>query len=333
VLSAAMMCFQVQAQTKSDTAPAAAPVVPGQPAATGGGETTMKIEDAADTKNKVKGDLDKEITDARIRAESGSKSKLSMSTGVNYRGGSIERPFGTERPDLSGGLPDTQRDTSLSALIRMRYRTTKNESYTFGAEVGMKTPFAGDINADENQLNIGDPALGYNKTWAAMGLQNSWNIGIGAGMTDESKNIDLIGNVFTDYTLVHKFQNKITLGTQFVAAYNFYDTEPGENPKWATSKVPNKNDKRGLWTFNVNPSIEYSLTDKLNLRALFSYFRWRHLYGDDMNWRMLRSQEYNSLGLGIAARRDIYLYPNVQFLPRDIRSDYTNFAMSATMNF
>ncbi len=330
LLSAALFCFHGQAQTKIEPAAAATPTTPSVlPSTT---ESKMTVEEATDSKNKVKGDIDKEITNARIRAESGAKSKLSMSTGMNYRGGAISRPFGSERPDILG-VPEAQLDTSLSALIRMRYRTTKHESYAFGAEIGAKTPFHGDINANENQLNVGDPSLTYNRTWAGLGLQNSWNMGIGAGATDESRNIDLIGNVFTDYSFVKAFQNKVSVGLQVVANYNFYSTGAGENPKYATNRVPDKNDTRGLWNVNFNPSVEYSLTDKLSMRALFSYFRWRHLYGDEQNWRMLRQKEYNSLGLGIAARRDIYLYPNVQFLPRDIRSDYTNFAMSATMNF
>ena len=62
------------------------------------GQTTIKIEDAADKKNKVDGDIDQEVTNARMRAESGSKSKFSLSSVLRYTGGPVVRPFGEERP-------------------------------------------------------------------------------------------------------------------------------------------------------------------------------------------------------------------------------------------
>ena len=80
------------------------------------------------------------------------------------------------------------------------------------------------------------------------------------------------------------------------------------------------------------PTLEYYFNDTLSFRTLFGYFRWRHLYGDENNLRMLRLKEYQSVGIGIVVSRDIYLYPNVQFLPREVRSDYTNFGVSAAVN-
>ena len=318
VLITTLFCSPIHAQMKP--APAS-------------GDSAMTIEDAAasEKKNKVSGDLDKEITNPKIRADSGSKSKWSMSTGLNYRGGSVSRPFGVERPDLLG-LPENQIDTSLDANIKARYRTSKNSSYTLGAALGMKTPFHGDVNAKENQTNVGDPVLGYNRTFAANGLQNTWNLAASMGATDESKNVDLIGGVSTDYTFMKVLGRGFQVGLQGVTFYNFYSTEPGDNAFTATNRVPEKNDTRTEWSVSFNPTLEYHINDRLSFRTLFSYFRWRNLYGDDQTWRLLRLKEYQSIGLGIVATRDVYLYPNVQFLPRDVRGDYTNFAMSASMN-
>jgi len=47
-------------------------------------------------------------------------------------------------------------------------------------------------------------------------------------------------------------------------------------------------------------------------------------------WEKLKV--YQSVGLGISVTRDIFLYPNIQFIPSDIRSDRTNIAMSASIN-
>lgn len=295
-------------------------------------QTTLKIEDAANKKNKVDGDLDQEITNAKLRAESGSKSKASVSTTVNYKGGSVSRPFGAERPDLSG-LPDNQVDTSLDATVRGRYRPDKNSSFTAGASLGMKTPFHGDINANENQVNVSDPLLGYNRTFAALDLQNSWNIVTSIGTSDESKNVERIGSIGTDYTLLKKI-DRLSMGLTASIWYDFYSTEPGQSDNRALKQRAGmqKVDKRVDWGATATPTFEFAMTDKLTLRALFAYFRWKHMYGDGENWRLLRIKEYNSVGVGIALIRDVYLYPNVQFLPRDAKLANTNVGLSATIN-
>lgn len=295
-------------------------------------QTTMKAEDAADKRNKVSGDIDQEITNAKLRAESGSKSKVSVSTTANYKGGSVSRPFGSERPDLSG-LPDNQVDTSLDATVRGRYRPNKNSSFTAGVSLGMKTPFHGDINSNENQLNVGDPLLGYNRTFAAWGLQNSWNITNSIGTSDESKNVERIGSIGTDYTLLKKI-DRLSVGLTAGIWYDWYSSEAGQSDNRALRQRAGmqKVDKRVDWGATMTPTFEFALTDKLTLRALFAYFRWKHMYGDGENWRLLRIKEYNSVGVGIALIRDVYLYPNVQFLPRDAKLANTNVGLSATLN-
>ena len=296
-----------------------------------GQESYLKVDDAKETQNKVEGDLDTEITNAKIRADSGSKSKVSMSTSLNYRGGAVSHPFGTERPNLSG-LPENQLDTSMDGSIRARYRSSKNESYSIGVSLGMKTPFHGDVNAKENQVNVGDPLLGYNRTFAALGLQHSWNLTASLGTSDESQNLDQTASAAIDYTLMKAFQNGLNIGITASAWHNFYDSGPGGNPSTRIDDGGQKQDSRTGWMMTALPTLEYYFNDTLSFRTLFGYFRWRHLYGDENNLRMLRLKEYQSVGIGIVVSRDIYLYPNVQFLPREVRSDYTNFGVSAAVN-
>lgn len=294
------------------------------------GETKMQIEDAANKKNKVAGDIDQEITNAKLRADSGSKSKFSMSTTANYRGGSVSRPFGAERPDLSG-LPDNQVDTSLDGSMKVRFRPNKNSSLSLGVALGVKTPFQGDINESQNQLNWGDPTLGYNRTFAAIGMQNSWNVYASGGTSKESKGVDRDASFATDYTLMKKFE-RLSVGTTASVWWDVLSTEPGENSRWRQRAGMEKVDKRVMWGTTFSPTLEYQISEKFTFRALFAYFRWKHLYGDGENWRLLRIKEYNSVGLGISVIRDVYLYPNVQFLPRDAKMANTNVGLSATLN-
>ncbi|MGE3683129.1 MAG: hypothetical protein AB7G93_15510 [Bdellovibrionales bacterium] len=296
------------------------------------GESTLKIEDAVDKKNEVPGDIDVEITNARMRAESGSQSKWSLSTKVSYTGGAVSRPFGTNRPNLSAE-PGIQTETSADFALDARYRWTKNDSVTVGTSFGMMTPFQGDVSDNENQVNVFDPGIAYNRVGKMGPLQTNGSIGVYVGTSNESKDIDRQAQPYVSYTFLKSFQNGLTTGLSFSGAYNVYSTDPGE-AEAAQYNAPEfyGGDKRTGWNFGIYPFAEYAFNDTFGLRTVFGYFNWRHPYGDDNTFRLLQTYVYQSVGVGISVTRNIYLYPNVQFVPDNIRSDFTNVALSATIN-
>src|SRR3954467_3672211 len=66
--------------------------------------TKTKIEDVvpADKESDDDDDVDTMITNSAMRADSGSKSKWSIASSLNYAGGSIEKPLAEDRPNISG---------------------------------------------------------------------------------------------------------------------------------------------------------------------------------------------------------------------------------------
>ena len=107
-------------------------------------ESKTKIDKMKPGKNKVEGDIDSEVTNARMRATSGSKSKYSLSSSLSWLGGRIADPFIEERPNIVGD-PSTETATSFSGSFSGRYRWTKNSSVTLGIGAGVLTPLQGNI--------------------------------------------------------------------------------------------------------------------------------------------------------------------------------------------
>jgi hypothetical protein len=298
------------------------------------GETKMKVEDAADKKNNVDGDIDQEITNARMRAESGSKSKFSLSSSVGYTGGAISRPFGSERPNLAG-TPDTQEDTSVDGTLSGRFRWTKSDSLTLGVGFGIITPFQGDTDANSNQLNIYDPSLGYSRVGKVGAFQSIASVSLSGGTSKESQNIAKIGTLGASYNMLYSSTFGLTVGSSLAGSYTGYTNDPGDlNPKAPNTRRPGfyGGDRRTEWTVALYPYAEYAFNDWISARTVFGYFNWRHLYGDTERYRLLQTFVYQSVGVGLAVTRDLYLYPNIQFVPDNIRSDFTNVALSATIN-
>jgi len=296
------------------------------------GQSTIKIEDAADKKNKVDGNIDEEITNQRMRAESGSKSKFSLSTKLAYTGGNVTRAFGSKRPPLNAD-PSIQTDTSADIGIDARYRWTKSQSVTLGTSFGLVTPFQGDQDPNRNQLNVYDPRIGYSLAGKLGEIQSSASITYYRGTSKESDRVDMDNAVGVSVSGAKAWQNGLTTGLSVSTAYYDYSTDPAQGTNQAATRIRGYGrDGRTEWSLGLFPFAEYVINDTFSARTVFGYFNWRHLYGDENKYRLLQTYVYQSIGVGISVTRDIYLYPNIQFVPDNIRSDFTNVAMSATIN-
>ncbi|MNT01942.1 hypothetical protein D3C72_1364290 [compost metagenome] len=85
--------------------------------------------------------------------------------------------------------------------------------------------------------------------------------------------------------------------------------------------------------YGLYPFAEYSFNDTYSFRTVFGYFQMVHYKETETDKARVEAQTpYQSMGVGISVSRDIYLYPNIQFTPLDIRDDRTNVALSANLN-
>jgi len=292
--------------------------------------SSIKVEDAAERKNKVDGDIDEDITNAKMRADSGSKSRYSLSSTISYTGGSLSRAFGKDRPNLSG-VPGRQTRTSASASLDGRVRFNKNDSMTLGTSFALMTPFQGDMDRQSSQLNVFDPALGFSRVGKLGNFQLLGTLSGTLGTSQESRAIDQNGSATVDLALIRPFQNGLTLGLGFSTSRSFFSTAPGRNAKNANPSNPGKDD-RAEQESQIAPYLEYAINDTYSVRTVGAYFNYAHLYGDPKWDRQQKLKNYQSVGVGMAVTRDVYLYPNVQFVPEIARLDFTNVALWATIN-
>jgi len=299
------------------------------------GQSAVKIEDVNGQKNKVSGDIDEDIVNAKMRTDSGSKSKWSLSASMNYQGGSVENAFGQERPNIKG-TPDQQLNSNFELGPSVRYRWNKNDSVTVGTLMSMNSPLAPSLGTNPqtgkspDRMDFLDPNVYYNHAGKIGGLQTIVSVGTWYGTSNESRSIDRLGYYDGQFTLLKTWKNGLSVGTLFEGTYYTYATNPGSNLAGASNSYGH--DSRQEWELAIYPYVEYQMTDRYFLRTIFGYFNWEHLYGDPEKARMLQEFVYQSVGVGIVINRDFYLYPNIQFMPGDLNSKLTNVALSANMN-
>lgn len=274
--------------------------------------------------NKVKGDLDQEITNAKMRAESGSKSKFSGSISASYSGGSIENPLSATRPNLSGD-PDVPTFSSGGGSTSLRYRINKNVSATAGVGFSFIQPFQdSNENAQANEFTITNPSVGISRYGKIGGFQTSTGFSVTLGTWEGWKDINTAGtDIDSSFGLSQSFtkafgDSGFTAGISTgISVFNYSD---------------NLKDNANNYSLGIFPFAEYQFNDTFVARTVFGYFNLRNKRRHDSSFKMVRSHEYQSIGLGIVATRDIWIYPNIQLIPDNLDIKNTNVGISATIN-
>jgi len=73
------------------------------------------------------------------------------------------------------------------------------------------------------------------------------------------------------------------------------------------------------------------INDTFNLRTILRPYWYQNSRGQSFS-KWTRLDMTQSVGLGISMTRNIFLYPNIQFAPDNIRADRTNIGLSANIN-
>jgi hypothetical protein len=274
------------------------------------GETKMKIEDAADKKNKVDGDLDQEITNRKLRAETGSKSKWSVSLTGNYQGASLEKPFDKDRPNLTNDAYTPR--VRMGGDIGVRYRMTKNNSISAGTGWSIERPFH-----EAKRGDVSTPYITFNSANKIAGVQNVSDVGISAATDSDDRDLGIIGAFSFGNTMIYDFGgSRSSLGLAVDGYVQAFD-----------EKISPRAQRD--YGFGVYPFYEYSFNDKVNFRTVFRPWNVVHT-------RAKQPGEYihipwtQSIGVGVAVTRDVYLYPNFQYDWETWRADDFNFARKNT---
>jgi hypothetical protein len=273
-------------------------------------------------------EADQLITNRRLRADSGSLSLWSVSTSFNYQGGSLSDPKDAKRPNIVKGA-DALTLQNLTGDVGVRYRVTKLLSLTGSTGVFMTTPFHDSIKTDNKKLQkqfdenhqkltINDPVLKLTYVNRFFDVQSVSN----AKLTLITNNQQKLDGYQWSYYVSQNVMKQVA-GTKF----SF-----GGNVALQLYSFSRQNDALTDSVVGVYPSMEYEINKTLNFRAVLGQWVYQHIRAED-SWTYEKRKVYNSLGLGILLGRDVFLYPNIQYIPSDIRSDRTNIALSTNINF
>lgn len=296
------------------------------PADQSANQSSSKIENLQQKDQQMK-DIDDEITNQRMRATLGSKSKWSVRTASAYQGGSVKKPLDAERPNYRGAVA-TNTATYFTADIAVKRRLGEMDSLNFGTGLTLFKPFHRTLDEATNSgsgarnMNVSNPYLEYNIAYKMGGLQASTALTyIQSANKFDVDEVKSIGAFDISQTLIGEVTNNLSVGAAISITKTFYRGN-GDLDGQGNSKVQLE---PGLFPF-----AEYQFNDKYSFRTVFGYFQFQEFATDKGKFRQLTP--YQSMGIGISVNRDVYIYPNIQFAPKDLDADRTNLGISANIN-
>jgi hypothetical protein len=275
---------------------------------------------------------DQLITNRNLRSLNGSLSTWSFASTWNYQGGDINKPVGSSRPNVTGAK-DVALVQNLSGTVGISYRFTEVDRLTFGIGLQMASPFSDEadskfsesgrreFNRTQGELDASNPQLVYRRVMKPFGVQSI---------------LTATSTYFTQDALVDRgleSKNEVSMNS----LYDFGGSRFSAGVVLQGAFFTHRRDDQTLeasqpaYEFYALPITEFEINDFMNWRAVYRYY-WYQQNRAQSSSEWTTMEPTISTGIGFSVTRDIFLYPNVQFNPEDIRADRTNIGLSANIN-
>lgn len=257
---------------------------------------------------------DKNITDTRLRADSGSLSRYSMKVSFGYYGPTLAHLDAKDQPNPDGSVGSYE--TAVRGSFSARYRIDSTRTISLGTGVTGIHPLHG-----WDRTDINNPYVSYDWTQKAGGFQMRHSPGLSLITVPNYTKIGEYASPNYYFNTVYNLgESRWALGLDTSIAYFMYNRE-----------YDKKDGKAARYNVSLSPNVKYNVNDKLNVNLSGNLSYWNARSIDDQYSLWPRSPTM-STGLGYAVRRDIYLSPYLGFYPDKFSADRITVNMSATVS-
>ncbi len=259
------------------------------------------------------------LTDAKLRAESGSLSRLSAKAAISYFGPTFGDLSAPEQPNPDGSVGSYSQ--AMKGSVSVRYRLTSDSTISAGTGVSFIKPFHGWDRTDVN-----NPFLSYDFSDRFGRLQMRNSPGVKITTVPNYTSIGQIAEVSWDNSLVYGLAGGLALSFDSSLSYWVYGREyrPGALRRGGDGTA-------SQYGISWYPGLKYNVSDAFNLNtsAGFSLQNPRMANDNAVLWNKTVSLR---LGFGYAFSRDIYFAPYVQTYVTRLALDMTSINVSGVFS-
>jgi hypothetical protein len=306
---------QSSSTSLSNAAPAASAIVTAPVAAP---EATSTTTGSSLLKNK-KFDDSLTLTDAKLKAEAGSLSRLSMKASLSYFGPTFGDLSEAEQPNPDGSVGNYSQ--AIKGSISARYRLSPDSTISAGTGIAFIKPFHGWTRTD-----VSNPFISYDFSSRFGKLQMRNSPGLTISTVPNYTAIGQIGGVSWDNSLVYGIAGGLALSFDTSLNYWIFNRgyKAGEPKKGGDGNA-------SLYSISWYPGLKYNFSDSFNVNtsAGFSLQNPRSAFDDTVLWNKTVSLR---LGVGYAFSRDVYFAPYVQTFVTKLALDTTTINLAGVFS-
>lgn len=268
-------------------------------------------------------DVDNVITNIKMRAETGAKSRWSLATAMGYSAGPLTALFSDSRPNLSGTTGSTD-FTTLSGSVSVKYNAGTQHALFAGVGMRLLTPLRRGTpeNFNGDKFDIDNPYLTYQYLFRWLDVQSS------AQVTQQFfTNSNLLKDGYVTQTGLSQNNiydlpgSRFSLGLNLFAGLAYFNNDSLEARRNQTD-----------YYFGLTPALEYRVSDWINLRTELYLYNFQHRRTTAAADTFDRQRVVQGLTMGFAIARDVYVSPGMQWIPEDMRPERTTTWLSANIN-
>lgn len=265
--------------------------------------------------NNKKFEENTDITDAELRAQSGSRSRYSVKVSASYSGGKIADPLSKEQPVRNATVHRNL--TFMSGSISARYRLDKRSAISFGSGVRALTPFH-----ELKEVQWNSPYISWGTYKRHNKLQYFNSVRFSLTTQPEYKGIGQWGTFALSQGGKYQIgESNLYVGGNYTLSYFAYSRgRRDSDSKYASS-----------YFLGVYPSLTYKVNRLFDINSSLAYnFANRRIFNDAFKLDQYRLT--GRTGLGIAVSKTVYIRPYIDYLVEDFEWDTTSFSLSTTFS-
>jgi hypothetical protein len=255
-----------------------------------------------------------EITDAKLKADSGSLSKYSMKLSLSYYGPTLGDLSAKDQPNPDGTIGTYE--TSLGGAIGVRYRFDSKSSMSVGTGIKAIHPLHG-----AERFDTQTPYLSYDSTFRLGDVQMRSSPGVSVTTIPNYREVGQVGSLTYDISSVYNIpETRWAVGLDGNLSLFMYDRDYQPRDRKAS---------RGA--VQMYPTVKFNYTEKTSLMTstALSWLSPRYRSNETI---LLNKTATQRLGLGHAFTRDIYVFPYLTLMPTNMSAETTTFNLSTSLS-
>lgn len=244
-----------------------------------------------------------EITDSKLRADSGSRSRYSLIFNLTYAGPTLGDLSSKDQPNPDGSIGSYS--TSLGGTLGTRLRL--NNKKVFSLSTGAKTihPFHG-----AQRVDLSNPSLTFDNSSRWQDIQMRSSVSFIYRTIPEFRMVGQFGYLLLSQSMVHDWgATGAAIGADLSLGSFMYSRSYRDSDK----KAPQ-------YALEINPTVKYRFSEKLDLSSSLTLGFWNPRSRQD-HLVLLNRAMTQRLALGYSLNHSTYIQPYLGFYPQNLQAD------------